>query len=78
MVVFYEFHWRGAGDCSGKIIDIFCMSPWKRRAVQILDKKRLGKAFRLLAFLWVYVFIFWSIPKWQYAKTYCLLQDMGT
>lgn len=33
---------------------------------------------KLLGFLWVYLFLFWSIPKWQYAKMHCILQGIVT
>lgn len=32
---------------------------------------------KFLGFLWVYFFLFWSIPKWQYAKMHCILSDMN-
>ncbi|KAL4922576.1 membrane bound O-acyl transferase family-domain-containing protein [Aspergillus aurantiobrunneus] len=28
---------------------------------------------RVLGFIWVFAFMFWSIPKWQYPKLYCRL-----
>jgi hypothetical protein len=33
---------------------------------------------KLLGFMWVYLFLFWSVPKWQYAKVYCIVQGMAT
>lgn len=34
-----------------------------------------GKSWAMscLGYLWVYSFFFWSVPKWQYPKVYCLL-----
>ena len=31
--------------------------------------------FKLVGFFWVFTFFFWSVPKWQYAKVYCILLD---
>lgn len=33
-----------------------------------------GSIRRCVGFLWVFFFFFWSVPKWQYPKIYCLLQ----
>lgn len=30
---------------------------------------------RIFEFGWVFLFMFWSIPKWQYPKLYCHLSD---
>lgn len=30
---------------------------------------------KILGFIWVFAFFFWSVPKWQYAKVYCILID---
>ncbi|KAJ5431036.1 hypothetical protein N7445_008768 [Penicillium cf. griseofulvum] len=30
---------------------------------------------RIFGFVWVFSFMFWSIPKWQYPKLYCHLGD---
>ena len=26
---------------------------------------------KVVGFLWVFSFMFWSVPKWQYPKVYC-------
>lgn len=36
---------------------------------------RNGRALKCLGFLWVYLFLFWSVPKWQYAKTHSKMSD---
>jgi len=30
-----------------------------------------GVGGRVLGFLWVFAFFFWSVPKWQFPKIYC-------
>ncbi|RJE26422.1 hypothetical protein PHISCL_01223 [Aspergillus sclerotialis] len=31
-----------------------------------------GMLYKVLGFMWVFVFMFWSIPKWEYGKIYCV------
>ncbi|CAG7996555.1 unnamed protein product [Penicillium salamii] len=48
-----------------------------RACVKKLGFKRLDESnwSKVVGFIWVFSFMFWSIPKWQYPKLYCHLSD---
>lgn len=31
---------------------------------------------RFIGYIWVFGFMFWSVPKWQYPKVYCVLEGL--
>jgi hypothetical protein len=35
-----------------------------------------GTTRKFLGFAWVYLFFFWSVPKWQYPKVYSLIMEL--
>ncbi|KAJ5090746.1 hypothetical protein N7532_009430 [Penicillium argentinense] len=41
-----------------------CFSTEENRARRVLW-------FRLAGYVWVFTFLFWSVPKWEYGKIYC-------
>jgi hypothetical protein len=45
----------------------------RREIARIGSYPRLGLCVRkCLGYGWIFAFFFWSVPKWQYPKTYCL------
>lgn len=32
---------------------------------------------RVIGYIWVFGFMFWSVPKWQYPKVYCVLEALS-
>lgn len=46
-----------------------------------LEKWKQSEWSKILGYLWVYVFLFWSVPKWQYSKINCRIlahvREMG-
>lgn len=53
----------------------FASSPSLVTANRIM--RRYPSLKKSLGFTWVFLFFFWSVPKWQYPHVYDLLQRLG-
>lgn len=53
-----------------------CMNTAGRKAeFEVWERSAWG---RILGYLWVYLFLFWSVPKWHYSKLHCqILERLG-
>ncbi|XHG05041.1 hypothetical protein AWENTII_008291 [Aspergillus wentii] len=56
-----------------KMVNIVMQRCGQKARWERLRGGLLGRAF---GYMWVFGFLFWSVPKWQYAKVYCHLQDV--
>lgn len=63
------------------------VAKWCKRMVayetkgEMKKQKPAGKSFclhRVLGTIWVFLFFFWSVPKWEYGKIYCVARQMAT
>lgn len=55
-----------------QLLRVFLKKLGQESQLEWLDKSIWS---RIFGFVWVFSFMFWSIPKWQYPKLYCHLRD---
>jgi hypothetical protein len=55
-----------------RLLRVFVTKLGQKHRLEWLDESIWSRTF---GFVWVFSFMFWSIPKWQYPKLYCHLSD---
>ena len=52
------------------------VKQWSRRFGTGETWARRGLLFRSAGYAWVFIFLFWSVPKWEYGKIHCTLSRL--
>mgnify|MGYP001658277163 CR=1 FL=1 len=51
-----------------------CWTAYLGRNKMLMEWSRVAErwgVYKAIGFLWVFAFMFWSVPKWEYGKIYC-------
>jgi hypothetical protein len=57
-----------------EMVAISCWTAYIRRNKMLMEWSRVGErwgVYKAIGFLWVFGFMFWSVPKWHYGKIHC-------
>lgn len=54
------------------------MTKWWTREKGKKSTDRACRLYQVFGAIWVFAFLFWSVPKWEYGKIYCVAQRMQT
>ncbi len=78
--------WRGdvwwfCANFGVGMVEVFALGVvdvgFKRLGMENRVKRVQASVFgRAIGYLWVFGFMFWSVPKWQYPKVYCALEAL--
>ncbi|KAJ5643426.1 uncharacterized protein N7484_005933 [Penicillium longicatenatum] len=57
-----------------EMVAISCWTAYIERNKMLIEWSRVAEkwgVYKAIGFLWVFGFMFWSVPKWHYGKIYC-------
>jgi hypothetical protein len=63
-----------AGATMMEMVATNCWTAYLGRNKVLMEWSRVAErwgVYKAIGFLWVFAFMFWSVPKWEYGKIYC-------
>lgn len=74
-MVSFEWHRHCGRDDGYQMVDRGQHRRKKPRKAKKQHKTwaKKDRLYRSVGYAWVFAFLFWSVPKWEYGKVYCAI-----